>query len=36
MGKPDMVVKMPKPFDVPATGQVEYQYVNSPHRPHGR
>jgi hypothetical protein len=30
MGKPDMVVKMPKAFDVPATGQVEYQYVIIP------
>ena len=30
MGKPDMIVKMPKAFDVPATGQVEYQYVIIP------
>jgi hypothetical protein len=30
MGKPDMVVKMPKSFPVPASGQIEYQYVILP------
>jgi hypothetical protein len=30
MGKPDMVVEMPKSFHVPATGQIEYQYVIIP------
>jgi hypothetical protein len=30
MGKPDMVVEMPVAFNVPATGQVEYQYVIIP------
>src|ERR1700684_750593 len=30
MGKPDMIVKMPNAFPVPATGQVEYQYVTLP------
>lgn len=30
MGKPDLVVEMPKAFHVPATGQVEYQYVIIP------
>jgi len=28
--KPDVVVSMPKPFDVPATGILEYQYVVVP------
>lgn len=30
MGKPDMVIEMPNAFNVPATGQVEYQYVIIP------
>jgi len=30
MGKPDLVIEMPKAFDVPATGQIEYQYVILP------
>jgi hypothetical protein len=30
MGKPDMVVEMPNAFEIPATGQVEYQYVILP------
>jgi hypothetical protein len=30
MGKPDLVIEMPKAFNVPATGQVEYQYVIIP------
>jgi hypothetical protein len=30
MGKPDMVVKMPNAFPVPASGQLEYQYVILP------
>jgi peroxiredoxin len=27
IGKPDLVLAMPKPYDVPATGVVEYQYT---------
>lgn len=30
MGKPDLVIKMPTAFPVPATGQLEYQYVILP------
>ncbi|MBZ5601668.1 MAG: cytochrome c [Acidobacteriia bacterium] len=30
MGKPDMVIEMPNAFPVPASGQVEYQYVILP------
>lgn len=30
MGKPDLVIKMPTAFPVPATGQLEYQYVIIP------
>jgi hypothetical protein len=30
MGKPDMVIEMPNAFEVPANGQVEYQYVILP------
>ncbi|SRR5579883_505478 len=30
MGKPDLVIEMPNAFPVPATGQVEYQYVILP------
>src|SRR6202035_3056151 len=25
--KPDMVIEMPKPFNLPATGTIDYQYV---------
>lgn len=30
IGKPDAVIEMPKPFDVPASGEVEYQYIVVP------
>src|SRR5579864_4472840 len=30
MGKPDLVIAMPNAFPVPATGQLEYQYVILP------
>ena len=30
IGKPDRVIEMPKPFDVPASGTIEYQYVVIP------
>ena len=30
IGPPDLVLEMPNAFDVPATGQVEYQYVIIP------
>jgi hypothetical protein len=30
IGKPDLVLETPNAFDVPATGQVEYQYVIIP------
>jgi hypothetical protein len=30
VGTPDLVVKMPKPFDVPAQGLVNYQYIDVP------
>ena len=30
IGKPDLVLEMPNAFDVPATGQVEYQYIILP------
>jgi hypothetical protein len=30
MGKPDLIVKMPQAFAVPAEGQIEYQYVILP------
>lgn len=31
IGKPDLVLTMPKPYDVPATGVVEYQYTELLH-----
>jgi hypothetical protein len=30
IGKPDMVVEMPKPYDIPATGTIEYTYYVVP------
>lgn len=30
IGKPDTIVKMPIPFDMPAKGEVEYQYIVVP------
>ena len=30
IGKPDLVIEMPNAFEVPATGQLEYQYVIIP------
>ena len=30
IGKPDMVVKMPEPYKIPATGTVEYTYIILP------
>ena len=30
IGKPDVIVKMEKPFEVPATGTVDYQYFSVP------
>jgi hypothetical protein len=30
MGKPDVVFTMPKPFAVPASGQIDYQYLEFP------
>src|SRR5579862_8561481 len=30
MGKPDLVIEMPNAFPVPASGQLEYQYVILP------
>lgn len=30
IGKPDVVIEMPKPIDVPATGTIEYQYLVIP------
>ena len=30
IGKPDVVLELPKPFHVPATGTVDYQYVVMP------
>jgi mono/diheme cytochrome c family protein len=30
IGTPDLVVSMPKPFNLPATGIVEYQYIEIP------
>ncbi len=30
MGRPDMVIEMPNAFEVPASGQLEYQYVILP------
>jgi hypothetical protein len=30
MGKPDLVIEMPTAFNVPSTGQIEYQYVILP------
>jgi len=30
IGKPDAVIEMPKPFHVPASGEVEYQYIVVP------
>ncbi|HXF27541.1 MAG TPA: hypothetical protein VN610_09715 [Bryobacteraceae bacterium] len=30
IGKPDLVFELPKPFDVPATGVIEYQHVIVP------
>jgi hypothetical protein len=30
IGKPDRVIEMPKPFDVPASGTIDYQYVILP------
>ncbi len=30
IGTPDRIVEMPKPFDVPASGTIEYQYVILP------
>jgi hypothetical protein len=30
IGKPDAVVQMPKPIDVPAAGEIEYQYIVVP------
>src|SRR5262249_991381 len=30
MGKPDMVIEMPNAFEVPANGQIDYQYVILP------
>ncbi len=30
IGKPDMVISMPKAIDVPATGTIEYQYLVIP------
>jgi len=30
IGQPDVVVPLPRPFDVPATGTVEYQYFEVP------
>ncbi len=31
IGQPDLVLSMPRPFEVPATGYVPYQYVILPH-----
>lgn len=31
IGQPDLVLTMPRPFEVPATGYVPYQYVILPH-----
>ena len=31
IGKPDVVYEMPKPFQVPASGTIEYQYVILPY-----
>lgn len=30
IGKPDLVVSMPQPFTVPASGKIEYQYFEAP------
>jgi hypothetical protein len=30
IGKPDRVIEMPQPFDVPASGTIDYQYVILP------
>jgi hypothetical protein len=30
IGKPDVVIKMPNAFDVPAKGEIEYQYIVIP------
>ncbi|SPE27851.1 conserved exported hypothetical protein [Candidatus Sulfopaludibacter sp. SbA3] len=30
IGKPDRIIEMPAPFDVPASGTIEYQYVILP------
>ena len=30
IGKPDVVFTMPKPFDVPASGEIAYQYIEIP------
>src|SRR5262245_43848179 len=30
VGKPDVEIAIPKPYDVPASGEVEYQYVTVP------
>ena len=33
IGTPDLVLAIPKPFPVPATGLVDYQYIEIPDRP---
>lgn len=30
LGEPDVVLEMPRPFDLPATGLVDYQYIHVP------
>jgi hypothetical protein len=30
IGTPDVVISMPEPFDVPASGTIEYQYIEAP------
>jgi mono/diheme cytochrome c family protein len=30
LGNPDMVISMPAPFEVPASGTIEYQYIEAP------
>jgi hypothetical protein len=32
IGQPDMVLEMPEPFQVPASGTIEYQYVVLPYK----